>query len=192
MMQRLVSQVAPSATDMLRADHMQVAEIFRQYKLDGSPGARQSLVNCALVALEIHARLEEEIFYPAMQLALDDPELMRKSLPDHEAMQQLINRLRAMVPTAHEYNDTFLELMNVVMHHVADEETKLLPKAERLLGPQLQTLGARMALRRLDLSASRAGEMTANALRSVPAAYAMLGSGAMAGTAYLVKRAFGR
>lgn len=192
MMKRLVSQLAPDATDMIRADHMQVAEMFRQYRLDGTPSSRQSLVSCALVALEIHARLEEEIFYPAMQLALGDSDLLRKNLPEHEAMQQLIIRLRTMAPTAPEYNDTFLELMNVVMHHVADEETRLLPQAERLLGAELQTLGARVAMRRVDLSASRAGEMTMNALRSVPAAYAVLGSGAMAGTAYIVKRTFGR
>ena len=192
MMKRLVGHVAPSATDMIRADHMQVVEIFRQYQLDGSPSQRQSLVSCVLVALEIHARLEEEIFYPAMQLALGDSDLLRKSLPEHEAMHQLIIRLRTTTATAPEYNENFLELMNVVMHHVADEETRLLPEAERTLGPELETLGARMTMRRIDLTASRAGEMTFNTLRSFPAAYAVLGSGAMAGTAYLVKRAFGR
>ena len=45
----------------------------------------------------------------------------------------LISRLRNMPVGDLAFDDTFFELMRHVMHHVADEETVLLPAAERLL-----------------------------------------------------------
>jgi hypothetical protein len=53
-----------------------------------------------------------------------------------------------------------MELMRVVIHHVADEETILLTHAESVLGDSLQTLGRQMAIRRLQLKAPRMAKST--------------------------------
>jgi hypothetical protein len=47
-----------------------------------------------------------------------------------------------------------------VIHHVADEETVLLPQAESLLGERLGELGARMAGIRAQLHVRRAPKAT--------------------------------
>ena len=73
-------------------------------------------------ALEIHAQLEEEIFYPALR-AIADTEFVEKSVPEHDQMRRLITQLRNLEPADASYDETFFELMNIVMHHVADEET---------------------------------------------------------------------
>jgi len=57
-----------------------------------------------------------------------------------------------------------------VMRHVADEETTLLPDAERVLGDRLNELGAQMTRRRFELAGSRADEIAVNAVRSFPGA----------------------
>jgi hypothetical protein len=83
-------------------------------------------------------------------------------------------------------------LMRDVLHHVADEETTLLPDAERLLGDRLGELGAQMTKRRLELAAPRAGEIAVNTVRGMPASSMLVAAGALIAGTYIVKRAFGR
>ena len=64
--------------------------------------------------------------------------------------------------------EKYFALMRLVMHHVADEETKLLPAAERLLRDQLTQLGMEMTRRRVELMKPYAGEFAANTVRSFP------------------------
>ncbi|HWW73049.1 MAG TPA: hypothetical protein VN089_24150 [Duganella sp.] len=78
-------------------------------------------------------------------------------------MRQLIAALRADKTAGPEHDRLLLELMQKVMHHVADEETVLLPRAERLLDKdRLSEMGARMTRRRLQLAAPKAGTIVAS------------------------------
>ena len=178
--------LAPSATDLIRTDHTKVVAAFHRYDIDGRPAAKQAIVAAVCLAIEIHAQLEEEIFYPAMRSA--DPALVEKSVPEHDEMRTLMATLRALAPTDETYDRTFMELMRTVLHHVADEETRLLPDAERLLGEELYDLGGRMTKRRLQLMAPRAGEVARTTVRALPATPMLLAVGALAAGAFLLRR----
>jgi hypothetical protein len=180
--------LAPGPIGQIRLDHSHVLVTFHQYKLDTPPRRKLGLVNTICAALEVHAQLEEEIFYPAIR-ALADNEVIRKSVPEHDEMRRLIGKLRAMEPTAPGYDDTVMELMRDVIHHVADEETVLLPEAERLLGNQLPELGARMAKRRMQLVLPRTGEIACNTLRALPTAKCVaIGLAVLAGATWGIKQ----
>jgi hypothetical protein len=184
--------LSPSITNMIRMDHSHVMHTFHQYEMDSSVKTKQALANSVCLALEIHAQLEEEIFYPAMStLAADNP-TVKKSVPEHDEMRRLIGRLRSMTPADAEYDSTFLELMRDVMHHVADEETTLLPDAERLLSGRLGELGAQMTKRRFELMAPHASEITMNTVRGMPASTMVMAAGALLAGTYLATRAFGK
>ena len=103
-------------------------------------------------------------------------------------MRSLIAMLRGMQPESEEYDRTFMELMRAVMHHVADEETTLLPDAERLLGGELGELGARMLKRRLQLMVPRAGEAARYSARAMPATPLLVAAGALLAGAWLFSR----
>lgn len=185
-MHALMTKVSPSITDMVRADHSRVLATFHRYK-SGTPAAtKQALVASICLALEVHAQIEEELFYPAM--ASVDTALVGRFIPEHDKMRSLIGALRGMDAARPEYDSTVMELMREVMHHVADEETVLLPQAERVLGERLGELGARMMKRRLQLMAPHAGELTRNKARSMPKANLFVLAGALAGVAFLFQR----
>jgi hemerythrin superfamily protein len=190
MMNSIKNTLSPSITNMIRMDHTSVLETFHQYEIDTSPQIKKALVNTACLALEIHAQLEEEIFYPAMRNVAADTPIVEKSIPEHQEMRSLISQLRAMEPTDPTYDQTFLQLMRDVMHHVADEETTLLPDAERLLASRLGELGAEMTKRRLQLTAPRAGEIAVNTMRGFPASSMLVAAGAVLAGTYFAKRAF--
>lgn len=190
-MNALLERVAPYATNMIRMDHTHVLASFHQYKTSSSPRVKQGLVNTVCLALEVHAQLEEEIFYPAMR-GVSDLEFLREAPAEHDEMRRLITRLRTMAPTDPEYDETFMTLMRDVMHHVADEETRLLPEAERLLQGRLGELGAKMTRRRLALMAPRSGAMASNMAKAMPATSIALVAGVLAGGFFLGNRVMGR
>lgn len=190
-MNALASKLSPSITNMIRVDHTHVLSNFHQYDPEASDGTRQALVNQICLALEIHAQLEEEIFYPAMRAVAGNNEVLNKSAPEHDQMRQLIGRLRDMTPADLTYDSTFMDLMRDVMHHVADEETVLLPEAERLLADRLNELGAQMTKRRLQLAAPHTGEIAMNTMRTMPASSMLVAAGALLAGGYLFKRSRG-
>lgn len=191
-MKSLTDTFSPSITNMIRMDHTHVLATFHQYEIGTSTQTKQALVNTACVALEIHAQLEEEIFYPAMRQLAADTRTVAKSIPEHQEMRRLIAKLRSMEPTDTTYDQTFMELMRDVMHHVADEETILLPDAERLMPERLGELGAQMTKRRLQLAAPRAGEIAVNTMRGFPTSSMLVAAGAVLAGTYFAKRAFER
>jgi hemerythrin superfamily protein len=191
-MKSIANTLSPTITNMIRMDHTHVLTTFHQYEIDTKPKTKQALVKTICLALEIHAQLEEEIFYPAMRAVAVDRAVLDKSVPEHDDMRRLIADLRAMRPTDPAYDQTVMQLMRTVMHHVADEETTLLPDAERLLEERLDELGAQMTRRRLQLSAPRAGEIAFNTLRGMPTRSILVAAGAVVAGTYFARRAFTR
>lgn len=190
-MPTLMSQLSPSITNMIRLDHTHVLSAFHQYEIGSSPRLKKGLVDNVCLGIEIHAQLEEEIFYPALRLVADN-EILRKSTPEHDEMRGLISRLRNMPVDDPAFDDTFFELMRHVMHHVADEETLLLPAAERLIPEQLQELGAQMTRRRLELAGPRAPELASSMARSLSLGTVFAaGSAALAGAYMLTRHRYG-
>src|SRR5688500_16558577 len=147
-MTSMLSKVSPTITNMIRMDHTHVVSAFHQFQVDTPPRVKKGLADNICLALEVHAQLEEEIFYPALREVAPD-ETLDKAKPEHDEMRSLVARLRALQPGDAAFDQTMFELMRTVLHHVADEETQLLPKAERLLASQLSEMGARMTRRRM-------------------------------------------
>ena len=107
-------------------------------------------------------------------------------------MRRLITHLRAMTPGSPQFDQTFFDLMRAVLHHVADEESTLLPEAERSLGDQLGQLGLQMTRRRVQLMAPHAGEVAVTGVQSFPIVSIVLAAGALTvGAALLGRRGRG-
>jgi hemerythrin superfamily protein len=167
-MKAMMLRLSPGATTIIRRDHIQVLSIFHSYRIDSPPDKKRTLVDRISLALEVHAKLEEEIFYPAMRKY--DAGVVEKSVPEHNEMRRLIARLREIEPDDQAFDGTVMELMRDVMRHVADEETILLPDAERVMGERLDELGAEMTRRRFELAGPRPGEIAVTTVRSFPGA----------------------
>ena len=158
-----LSKLSPSITDMIRFDHSHVLVTFHQYTSSAKPSVKKALAETICDALEIHATLEEEIFYPVMRRLDPSDATVQKAEPEHDEMRRFIRELRATMATDSRHDAILHDLMRDMMHHVADEETVLLPAAERLLGAdRLNELGAAMTRRRLELIKPKAGKIAKN------------------------------
>jgi hypothetical protein len=189
-MNQFLNRLSPSITNMIRMDHTHVLSSFHQFEADSPPRVKKGLADTICLALEIHAQLEEEIFYPEMR-RIAETEFIDKSVPEHDEMRALITTLRALQPGDKDFDSTLFKLMNVVIHHVADEETLLLPTAERVLGDRLGELGAKMTKRRMQLTAPRTGEIAGSMAKSMSAGSLIVGATALLAGGYLLTRPHG-
>ena len=179
-MNSILNRMSPTITNMIRMDHTHVVSAFHQYHRDTPERVKKGLADNICLALEVHAQLEEEIFYPAMREVAPGDEVLDKSKPEHDEMRSLIARLRSLQPHDAAFDQTVFDLMRTVLHHVADEETQILPKAERLLAAQLSEMGARMTRRRLQLIGPRSGELAGSMARSMSSGTLLAAAGALA------------
>jgi hemerythrin superfamily protein len=158
-----LKNISPSITDMIRFDHSHVMLTSHQYVVTKKAAVKKALAETICDALEIHATLEEEIFYPAMRQLGMGGATLEKSVPEHLEMRNMIAKIRKADPSAPRYDQLVSELMRDVMHHVADEETILLPEAERMLSnTRLCDLGVQMSKRRMQLLGPKAGKVAMN------------------------------
>ena len=182
------SRMAPSITDLIRMDHTHVMAVFHRFKRTTSSARKSALVRNACLAIEVHAQLEEEIFYPALRQAAGDDPVLEKSGAEHNEMRSLIQLLLEMSPADDGYDGTFHALMRTVMHHLADEEAVLLPEAERTMGARLNELGAQMMRRRIQLIRPHAGELARASVQSFPMTSLLAATSALVLGTLLVRR----
>lgn len=144
-----------SATDLLRQDHETVSELFDRYEaaIEEQSAERQELAEKICNELEIHAEIEEEIFYPRVQDHEED--LVLEALEEHNEMKELIAQLKSMSASDSEYDETMLKLMEVVEHHVEEEEDKMFPRVEEEIADSLTALGAELEQRKHELRLER-------------------------------------
>lgn len=179
-MNAALDRLSPSITSMIRMDHTHALAAFHRFKPDLSPQRKQALVRHVCLAVRVHAQLEEEIFYPAMREVLSGDETLEKSEPEHEEMRRLMETLESQDPQDPAFDQNFMKLMRTVIHHVADEETILLPAAEQMLSDRLGQLGADMTRRRLQLLRPHVGEVASTAVQTFPGGAAAVALGAVA------------
>jgi hemerythrin superfamily protein len=156
-----------SATDMIRADHSRVLAAFHRFDRSARPAVQRALVETICLSLEIHADIEENVLYPAAK-DVHEP-TVDKSLSDHAEMRRLISELRSFDPLDAQFEPAFMQLMALVIHHVADEETRILPAVDRLPQSTVRELSARIWKRRAQLMKQNWKAIASNKVRAAPA-----------------------
>ncbi len=183
---RTYRNASPEITTLIRLDHTHVLAAFRRYRAGSSAARKRALAANVCLALTVHAQLEEEIFYPALRAS--SPEAVEKSVEEHTQMRSLIQELRATAPTEAAHDEIFARLIRTVLHHVAEEETVLIPLAEKALKEQLRALGWRMTARRLQLLRPHAAEVATTTALTFPVATTVAALGVCAAVWVLLRR----
>ncbi len=148
------SPKAKDATALLRADHKLVSSLFSDFEKTQSAAKKKQLVAQICSELSVHAQLEEEIFYPAVKLALKDKELVPEATVEHASLKALIAQVEGIEPDGEMYDAKIKVLSEYVAHHVKEEQNEIFPKAKAAHVDMLE-LGARMVERKAQLQAQR-------------------------------------
>jgi hemerythrin-like domain-containing protein len=141
-------QVATDATELLTKDHDRVKALFAQFQKAGDNSEKKiTLFETVKSELQVHTKIEEEIFYPAVarlrsSRAKND---IKQARVDHEEVDELLNELESLTPKDSEFDDKMTELMNGVQAHIKLEQDEVFEVARTGLGAEeLKELGAQM------------------------------------------------
>lgn len=150
-----------NAFTLLKADHKKVAGILEKLDSTTERGVktREELFAQLKTELDVHTRIEETIFYPAIKEADETRDITLEALEEHRLVKQLLGELQTMGKDEEQWTAKFTVLKEQIEHHVEEEEGEMFPKARKVLGEEkAETLGASMeAAKEKQLKAAAAG-----------------------------------
>ena len=122
--------------DMLKEDHKKAKKAFAEFerldKNDEEDAERgQELIGQTCKELEVHATLEEELFYPALREALKEPELLDEAEVEHMTAKTLIQQLQEGGLEEDKQAAVFTVLGEYIKHHVREEENEMFEQLNR-------------------------------------------------------------
>ena len=137
----------PDAIALLRADHKRVSELFEQYETTRSAAKKKTLVATICQELTVHAKIEEEIFYPAVKAALKDKELVPEAQVEHQSLKDLIAQVKGKEPDGEMFDAKIKVMSEYVKHHVKEEQNEMFVRAKKTR-LDMQQLGEQLAARK--------------------------------------------
>lgn len=138
------------AIKLLKDDHREVKTWFKEYEKLEDDAEKEALARKICMALSVHAKIEEEIFYPALRKNIDDEDLLDEAEVEHASAKQLIGEIESMSPDDALFDAKVKVLGEYVMHHVQEEEQEMFPEA-RDSDVDLKELGAMLSKRKAEL-----------------------------------------
>lgn len=152
--------MSQNAIELLKSDHENVKELLAEIMKTTNRAVkkRQELLRKIEHELKIHARIEEEVFYPALKKAgkKEDAQMYFEAIEEHRAVEDLVlPDLKKTDVSSEQFSGRVKVLKELVEHHLEEEESDMFPRAQELLGEErLMELGEQMA----ELKAEKARE----------------------------------
>jgi hemerythrin superfamily protein len=128
----------PDIVAMLTAEHDEVRKLLDQLTSTNptAPRTREKLREKIKTALQIHTRVEEEIFYPAFRSAGPDDEdeqLYLEAVEEHRLADDVLAKLEADDVPENTFAAHAKLLKDLIEHHAEEEEKEMFPRARKVL-----------------------------------------------------------
>ena len=133
--------------ELILADHEKMRGLFEEFEGTENKRSKTRIAREILLELDVHAGIEEEIYYPAVEEALDeaDKETIAEAEEEHHVVHVLIGELREMSPDDEHFDAKMTVLMENVRHHMEEEEQEMLPKSKEVIDDaERESLGEQM------------------------------------------------
>ena len=146
------------AIALLKQDHREVEDLFEQFENAKGEGRKQKLAKQICLELTVHAKIEEEIFYPACEGKIKEDDI-KEAYVEHDAAKVLMAQIEEGDGESDEYWDSKVKvLQEEIEHHVKEEESG----KDSIFGQvrdtdiDLKALGEQLAARKAELMAEYA------------------------------------
>lgn len=146
-----------NAYELLKEDHKKVAGILEKLEptTERALKTREDLFNKLNSELEVHAAIEEKIFYPVLKEAAETRDITFEAFEEHRIVKELLKELSTSPKDSEEWTAKLTVLKENVEHHVEEEEGEMFKKARKVLtDEQAEELGSRMEAAKRQLSAA--------------------------------------
>ena len=122
------------ALELLKQDHQKVKELLEEAEATEGGKEQKEIFKQIKKELETHARIEETVFYPAMEKHEELKDIVLESYEEHKQIKMLLREMEDLVSDSEKFEPKLQVLMENVEHHAEEEEEgKLFPKIRDLL-----------------------------------------------------------
>ena len=150
------------ALELLTADHNRVRGLFARFQAaEGENDAQAARLAAKIFEeLEVHTKIEEEIFYPAITTLNDEiHELVTEGVEEHHVVDTLMAEVKVLSPSDEEWAAKLKVLIENVEHHAEEEEEEMFSKIRRAMNDAARAeLGQRMEAMKATLGAPTAAD----------------------------------
>ena len=131
------------ALELLHEDHAKVKELFEEAEGTKNQKEKERIFEEINSELETHARIEETVFYPAMQKHQELKDMVRESLEEHKQIKALLKQIHNLKSGSEKFDSKLQVLIEDVEHHAEEEEEwKMFPKIRKICSQEeLDELG---------------------------------------------------
>ena len=137
-----------NALSLLKQDHDKAKEVIEQIESTGERAVKRcgELFQGLVDDLTVHERIEEEIFYPALQKHPNAKDLVLEAYVEHGVVDTLLDEISTIDAGDEKWMSTFKVFKENLEHHIEEEEGQLFKKTKTAFSDQqLEDLGAQMA-----------------------------------------------
>jgi hemerythrin superfamily protein len=122
------------ALELLKQDHQKVKQLFEQCQTAKDKKQQKQIFKEIKTELETHTRLEETIFYPAMEEYEELKDMVLESLEEHKQVKTVLREMSRLSPSSERFKPKFKVRKDDIEHHAEEEEEgKMFPKIRKLI-----------------------------------------------------------
>ena len=133
-------KTATNALELLRADHRNVLSLLQRFERTDDENEQRELCGRIVDELDVHTKLEEQVFYPYVRDSTDELELIEEATIEHDAAKELMDELQNDDAEPPRFHALMKVLGEYIRLHVREEEQQIFPLVQRL-GVDLDALG---------------------------------------------------
>ena len=111
-----MAEVKKDAVALLKEDHRTVEDLFAKFEKARGDGSKQKLATQICLELSVHAKIEEEIFYPACEGKVEE-DLLKEAYVEHDGAKLLIAEILTGEPSDEYYDSKVTVLQEQIEHH---------------------------------------------------------------------------
>ena len=135
-----------NAIELLKEDHDRVSALFEKVKANEG-GDNTDLFKQIKEELDVHAHIEEAIFYPRLIEEGDEElqKIVKEGIEEHRQVKMFLRELDSLANDSEKFEPKITVLMEDVEHHVQEEEGEMFQMVESQFDEEtLETLGSEM------------------------------------------------
>jgi iron-sulfur cluster repair protein YtfE (RIC family) len=134
------------ALELLKQDHQKMKGLFKEAE-EAENSRKKQIFDQINTELEIHAHIEETVFYPAIEEHEALKDMVAEARDEHAEVKMLLKEIEELGADMEGFNSSLMELIDSVEHHIEEEEGEMFDKVGELFNNEaLEQLGKELQM----------------------------------------------
>src|ERR1700733_9339822 len=122
-----------NAIELLKADHQTVEGLFKEVEATESVAKHKQIFKKIKAELDVHAHIEEKIFYPRIKQLQEVKDVTLEGIEGHHQAKMFLKEIPRLPDKSERFDPKLTVLMEDIRLHVKEEENEMFPNVEKLL-----------------------------------------------------------